>query len=81
MEPFAPILVLGIVGLAIIAILGLTRSVARSFRCPISGKRVTAQFRQAMFGGHLLDVERCSAFLGAAVTCKKPCLRTESKTA
>ena len=81
MEPFAAILVLGIVGLLIIAILGLNRRIARSFRCPISGNKVTAGFEQAIFGGRLLDVDRCSAFPGAAVTCKKTCLRTESKAA
>jgi hypothetical protein len=78
-EPFAAILVLGIIGLLIIAILGLSRSTTRSFRCPISGNEVTAQFEEVIFGGRLLDVERCSAFPGA-VTCKKTCLRTESRT-
>jgi hypothetical protein len=79
MEPYAAIFVLGIVGLLMIAKLGLSRRTTRSFRCPITCNKVTAQFEQAIFGGRLLDVERCSAF-SDAVTCKKTCLRTESKT-
>jgi hypothetical protein len=75
MAPFIGILILGALGLLLVALLGITRRAARSILCPVTDRTVTVHFRQAICGGRLLDVESCSAFLpGTAVTCSKGCL-------
>ena len=82
MTPFTEILAVGALGLLVLAMFGVTRIRVRSFWCPIRGRTVTAHFRQAIFGGRLMDVERCSAFRPeTAVTCAKGCLNTESEAA
>ena len=78
MAPFIVIGVLGITALLVLAILGATRSTSRSFRCPITGRKVTAHFQQAIVGGRLLDVESCSAFQPmTAITCGTACLSAD----
>ena len=79
MAPFNEILIAGAVGLLLLLILSVTWSHARSFRCLVTGRKVTATFRQVILNGRLLDVERCSAFNPeTAVTCTKTCLLTEA---
>ena len=81
MTPLTEILVVSAAGLILLAILGVSRKAARSFRCPITGHRVSVDFRRAVVGGRLLDVERCSAFEREnVVTCAKACLEAQSNT-
>lgn len=47
-----------------------------AFRCPASQQAVDADFRESMWDGRRLDVERCSAFTPAHdVRCDKACAR------
>jgi len=44
------------------------------FRCPVDRQEVDAEFRESVWDGRRLDVERCSAFTPADdVRCDKPC--------
>jgi hypothetical protein len=45
-----------------------------SFRCPGKAQDVDADFRESMWDGRRLDVERCSAFTPSEdVRCNKAC--------
>ncbi len=45
-----------------------------SFRCPGKHQDVDADFRESVWDGQRLDVERCSAFMPAEdVRCNKAC--------
>jgi len=45
-----------------------------AFRCPANNQDVDAEFRESVWDGRRLDVERCSAFTPAdEVCCDKAC--------
>jgi hypothetical protein len=46
-----------------------------AFRCPVKEQDVNAEFRESVWAGDRLEVERCSAFTPAEdVRCNKACL-------
>jgi hypothetical protein len=51
---------------------------AYAFRCPIKDQDVATDFRETMWDGRRLDVERCSAFTPPEdVRCDKACLHLD----
>lgn len=62
----------------LLAILSVSRTVIRAVQCPITGRKETVHFAQAILGGRFFDVKLCSAFRPpSAITCKKTCLDSE----
>ena len=72
-----PLLLIGAVGLLFLvaAILpGTPRRVRETFRCPVNGRVVTADFVVPEWAAHPSEVASCTAFPNPArITCKRPC--------
>ena len=78
MEPFGAILFLGAVGLVLLLLLSLSRTVKRSLRCPATGREATVHLQQLVWCGRFFDVKRCSAFEPPhSITCKRACVELE----
>ncbi len=72
-----PLLVIGAVGLSLLAaavLPGSPRRVRESFECPVTGRVVTADFVVLDGTAHPSEVVSCTAFRNPEwVTCKKGC--------
>ena len=72
-----PLLLIGTVGLLLLAaaiIPGSPRQIRETFRCPRTGRVVTADFLVPEGAAHPSEVTSCTAFPHPEqVTCKKPC--------
>ena len=72
-----PLLLLGAVAILILVagiFPGNSRRVRESFRCPVTGRVVTADFLVAEGAAHPSEVASCTAFPNPErITCKKPC--------
>jgi hypothetical protein len=77
MAPFGEILIFGALLAFLLAMLSVSHSAARSFQCPVTGRKEIIYFERALLGGRFLDVKVCSAFTQpSAVTCSRSCLDT-----
>lgn len=72
-----PLLVIGVVGVLLVAAALLpsdARRIRETFRCPWTGRLVTADFLVPQGAAHPLEVTSCTAFPDPQrVRCTKPC--------